>query len=33
MSQRDDDGKYAEQTAMLRRHFDPVLTEPIPARM
>jgi anti-sigma factor RsiW len=23
----------AEQTAMLKRHFDPVLTEPIPARM
>jgi anti-sigma factor RsiW len=23
----------AEQTAMLRRHFDPVMTEPIPARM
>lgn len=24
---------YAEQTAILKRHFDPVLTEPIPARM
>jgi anti-sigma factor RsiW len=33
MSERDDERKYAEQTAMLKRHFDPVLTEPIPARM
>lgn len=33
MSERDDDRRYAEQTAMLKRHFDPVLTEPIPARM
>ena len=33
MSQRDDDSKYAEQTAMLKQHFDPVFTEPIPARM
>lgn len=33
MSERHDDSKYAEQTAMLKRHFDPVLTEPIPARM
>lgn len=33
MSQREDDRKYAEQTASLKRHFDPVLTEPIPARM
>jgi anti-sigma factor RsiW len=33
MSQRDDDRKYAAQSAMLKRHFDPVLTEPIPARM
>jgi anti-sigma factor RsiW len=28
-----DEMSYAEQTAMLKRHFDPVLTEPIPARM
>lgn len=33
MSEREDDRKYAEQTAKLKRHFDPVLTEPIPARM
>jgi len=33
MSERHDDQKYAEQTALLKRHFDPVLTEPIPARM
>lgn len=33
MSEHDDSQKYAEQTAMLKRHFDPVLTEPIPARM
>lgn len=33
MSERQDQQKYAEQTAMLKRHFDPVLTEPIPARM
>lgn len=33
MSPHDDDRKYAEQVAMLKRHFDPVLTEPIPARM
>ena len=33
MSEREDDRRYAEQTAKLKRHFDPVLTEPIPARM
>ena len=33
MSERDDDRKYAEQDARLKRAFDPVLTEPIPARM
>ncbi len=27
---RDD---YAEQTALIKRHFEPVLTEPIPARL
>ena len=31
MTTPDDD--YAEQTAALKRHFDPVMTEPIPARM
>ncbi len=29
----DEDAKYAEQTAALKRRFDPILTEPIPARM
>ena len=29
----DDDRKYAEQTAQIKRRFDPVMTEPIPARM
>jgi anti-sigma factor RsiW len=34
MSQRpEDDRAYAEQTAMLKRAFDSVLAEPIPARM
>jgi anti-sigma factor RsiW len=28
-----DDRKYAEQTAQIKRRFDPVVTEPIPARM
>ena len=28
-----DESKYAEQTAMIKRRFDPVMTEPIPARM
>ncbi len=29
----EDDRKYAEQTAHIKRRFDPVMTEPIPARM
>jgi anti-sigma factor RsiW len=29
----EDDRKYAEQTALIKRRFDPVMTEPIPARM
>jgi anti-sigma factor RsiW len=29
----ENDREYAEQTAMLKRAFDPVLAEPIPARM
>ena len=34
MSERpEDDREYAEQTAMLKREFAPVLSEPIPARM
>ena len=34
MSERsEDDAVFAEQTQMLKRHFEPVLTEPIPARM
>jgi anti-sigma factor RsiW len=34
MSERpEDDRAMAEQTAMLKRAFDPVLSEPIPARM
>lgn len=33
MSEHDNDPMAAEQNAMLRRAFDPVLTEPIPARM
>lgn len=28
-----EDLEYADQTAMIKRHFEPVLTEPIPARM
>ena len=28
-----EDAKYAEQTAAIKRRFDPILTEPIPARM
>ena len=28
-----EDAKYADQTAALKRRFDPVVTEPIPARM
>ena len=33
MSEPRDDPEMAEQAALLKRHFDPVLTEPIPARM
>ena len=33
MSEPLDDPEMAEQAALLKRHFDPVLTEPIPARM
>lgn len=33
MSEPREDPAFAEQKALLRRHFDPVLTEPIPARM
>ncbi|HXZ48231.1 MAG TPA: anti-sigma factor [Usitatibacter sp.] len=29
----EDDLQYAEQTAMIKRRFDPVMTEPIPARL
>jgi anti-sigma factor RsiW len=29
----EEDIKYAEQTAAIKRRFDPVMTEPIPARM
>lgn len=28
-----DQDEYADQTALIKRHFDPVMTEPIPARM
>jgi len=33
MSEPRDDPEMAAQAALLKRHFDPVLTEPIPARM
>ena len=33
MNEEEDRTQYAEQNALLRRQFDPVLTEPIPARM
>ncbi len=33
MSDPRDNPEMAEQAALLKRHFDPVLTEPIPARM
>ena len=33
MSEPLDDPEMAEQAALLKRHFDPILTEPIPARM
>jgi anti-sigma factor RsiW len=33
MNEEEDRVEYAAQNALLHRHFDPVLTEPIPARM
>ena len=33
MNEEQDRVKYAAQNTLLHRHFDPVLTEPIPARM
>ena len=33
MTEEEDRMEYAEQNALLRRQFDPVMTEPIPARM
>ncbi|MEP7069927.1 MAG: anti-sigma factor [Usitatibacter sp.] len=33
MNEEEDRVEYAEQNALLKRQFDPVLTEPIPARM
>ena len=33
MTTAEDDRKYAEQTALIKRRYDPVMTEPIPARM
>ena len=33
MTEEEDRAEYADQNNLLRRHFDPVLTEPIPARM
>ena len=30
---REEDLKYADLTAAIKRRFDPILTEPIPARM
>ena len=33
MTEDEDRAAYADQNALLRRRFDPVLTEPIPARM
>jgi anti-sigma factor RsiW len=33
MSEEEDRVEYADQNHLLRRQFDPVLTEPIPARM
>jgi len=33
MTPMEDDPEYDEQTAELKRQFDPVMTEPIPARM
>jgi anti-sigma factor RsiW len=33
MTEEEDRAEYADQNSLLRRQFDPVLTEPIPARM
>jgi anti-sigma factor RsiW len=33
MTPADEEREYAAQAELLRQHFDPVLTEPIPARM
>jgi anti-sigma factor RsiW len=33
MNTNTNEDEYAEQTALIKQHFDPVLTEPIPARM
>ena len=33
MNEEEDRAEYADQNNLLRRQFDPVLTEPIPARM
>lgn len=33
MTEEEDRAEYADQNNLLRRQFDPVLTEPIPARM
>ena len=33
MSEHEIDPAFADQVAALKRHFDPVMTEPIPARM
>jgi len=33
MTTAEDDRRYAEQTALIKRRYDPVMTEPIPARM
>ena len=33
MSAQDMKDDYAAQTAMIKQHFDPIMTEPIPARM
>ena len=33
MTEEEDRVEYAEQNALLKRRFDPVMTEPIPARM
>ena len=33
MTEEEDRMEYAEQNALLKRRFDPVMTEPIPARM